>query len=156
MDTTAADLNRLLGPLRRAAMRSTRAEAGLPDLPEAHVEILRSLAEHSPQSPGELAERLRLARSTVSNLIKAMVAAGLIHREADATDSRSTSIHPSAAALDNLRRYDESGTQVLSRALASLSATDRDALAAAAPALARLATVLSTHPLPSEGARLAR
>ncbi|RKR74270.1 MarR family winged helix-turn-helix transcriptional regulator [Frondihabitans australicus] len=148
MDSTAAELNRLFGPLRRAAVRATRAEAGLPDLPEAHVEILRALADHHPQSPGELAENLRLARSTVSNLIKAMVAAGLIRREADVTDSRSTSIYPTDSAIDNMRRYDEAGTQVLARALATMTEGERRTLGDAAPILSRLVDLLTSHPLP--------
>lgn len=146
MDTTAADLNRLLGPLRRAALRTTRSEAGLPDMPEAHVEILRALADRSPQSPGELAGTLRLARSTVSNLIKAMLAAGLVTREADAADSRSTAIHPSQKALADLRRYDETGTQVLENALTDFSADERAELARAVPILERLADVLAARP----------
>lgn len=153
MDTTAADLNRLLGPLRRAAVRATRAEAGLPDMPEAHVEILRALADHSPQSPGELAENLRLARSTVSNLIKAMVASGLIRREADASDSRSTAIHPTEEAIDNMRRYDEAGTQVLQRALTTMTEGERATLADAAPILQRLVDVLTAHPVTARTAR---
>ncbi len=153
MDTTAADLNRLLGPLRRAAVRATRAEAGLPDMPEAHVEILRALADHSPQSPGELAENLRLARSTVSNLIKAMVASGLIRREADASDSRSTAIHPTQEAIDNMRRYDEAGTQVLQRALATMTDGERATLGDAAPILQRLVDVLTAHPVAGREAR---
>ncbi|AMM20754.1 hypothetical protein AX769_12155 [Frondihabitans sp. PAMC 28766] len=146
MDTTAADLNRLLGPLRRAALRTTRAEAALPDLPEAHVEILRALHAHSPQSPGELADNLRLARSTVSNLIKAMLAAGLITRETDTVDSRSTAISPSPEALANLVRYDEAGTQVLQRALDEFTADERDALAGAMPLLDRLVEILTARP----------
>jgi DNA-binding MarR family transcriptional regulator len=146
MDTTAADLNRLLGPLRRAALRTTRAEAGLPDMPEAHVEILRALAARSPQSPGELASSLRLARSTVSNLIKAMLAAGLITRAVDSADSRSTAISPSRKALDDLRRYDETGTQVLEHALTEFTGTERAELAGAVPLLERLAGILAGRP----------
>src|SRR4051812_45746818 len=35
-----AQLSALLGPLRRAVLRRTRATEGLPDLPEAQIELL--------------------------------------------------------------------------------------------------------------------
>ncbi|MCZ9343501.1 hypothetical protein NGM37_37680, partial [Streptomyces sp. TRM76130] len=62
----ASGLGGLLGPLRRAVLRSTRNAEGLPDLPEAQIELLRALAT-APDglSPGAAAARLRIAPSTV-------------------------------------------------------------------------------------------
>ena len=57
----AAELSRTLGPLRRAVLRSTRADADLPDLPDTHVELLRAIADEPGISPHQLAERLTLA-----------------------------------------------------------------------------------------------
>ncbi|MGW7521149.1 MarR family transcriptional regulator, partial [Streptomyces sp. NPDC054796] len=77
----AAGLGGLLGPLRRAVLRATRNSEGLPDLPEAQIELLRTLST-APEglSPGAVAARLRVARSTVSNLVRVMSAAGLVER----------------------------------------------------------------------------
>lgn len=44
-DTAAAELSRLLGPLRRAVLRTTRSAEDLPDLPEAQIELLRVLTD---------------------------------------------------------------------------------------------------------------
>ncbi|MFF5668481.1 MarR family transcriptional regulator, partial [Streptomyces griseofuscus] len=75
----AAGLGGLLGPLRRAVLRATRNAEGLPDLPEAQIELLRALSS-SPEglSPGAAATRVRVAPSTVSNLVRAMSAARLV------------------------------------------------------------------------------
>ncbi|GAA4675604.1 MarR family winged helix-turn-helix transcriptional regulator [Frondihabitans cladoniiphilus] len=135
---TAALLVRDVGPLRRALAKAARAAADLPDLPDAQIEVIRELAASGPQSPGDLAARLRLARSTVSNLVTTLVAAGLVERAAEPSDLRSVTLSASPVALDRMRRYDVLGAQVVERALESLPANDRAALAAAAPALAEL------------------
>lgn len=85
---TAADLGRLLGPLRRALLRSTRATEDLPDLPEAQIEVLRVLAAEGPLGTSAVAERLRISPSTVSNLVRSMMAAGLVQRRRSESDLR--------------------------------------------------------------------
>src|ERR1044072_2972035 len=80
---TATEFGRLLGPLRRAVLR-TRHTAGLPELPEAQSELLRVLAE-GDATPREVAPRLRVAPSTVSNLVRTMSAAGLVERSEEHT-----------------------------------------------------------------------
>ena len=78
MDSTATELGRQLGPLRRSLLRATRDVAQLPDIADSHIEVMRALAAEPSMSPGRLATRLNLARSTVSKLIRAMVDAGLV------------------------------------------------------------------------------
>ncbi|MCC9311087.1 MarR family transcriptional regulator [Kitasatospora sp. RB6PN24] len=139
---TASELSRLLGPLRRAVMRASRSAAGLPDLPEAQIELLRALAAEGPLSPRTVAQRLRIAPSTVSNLVKTMVAAGLVSRDPDPGDLRAVVLTPSAAALDLLDRYDRTSSAALAHAIDQLPAGERDTLAASLPILAELVTAL--------------
>ncbi|MGW0331371.1 MarR family winged helix-turn-helix transcriptional regulator [Streptomyces sp. NPDC003011] len=141
----ALELGRLLGPLRRAVLRATRTAEGLPDLPEAQIELLRVLTADGPLAPREAAARLRIAPSTVSNLVKALTAAGLVERAADPIDARAVVLTPSARALDLLARYDRASASALARVVAGLPPADRAALAAALPVLDGLVPALEAR-----------
>ena len=134
----AHELSRVLGPLRRAVLRRTRDAAGLPDLPDAHIELLRTLEATPGLSVREVADRLQVAPSTVSNLVRATTAGGLVERRPSAVDQRAVELVASPAALALLARYDEASRALLHAALGRLDAADRRAVAAAVPALARL------------------
>ncbi|MEU3529750.1 MarR family winged helix-turn-helix transcriptional regulator [Streptomyces sp. NPDC038707] len=146
----AAGLGGLLGPLRRAVLRATRNAEGLPDLPEAQIELLRALSS-SPEglSPGAAAARVRVAPSTVSNLVRVMSAARLVERVRPEHDQRTVVLTASQEALHLLERYDRASTAALTRVVEELSDTDRAALHQALPALDRLVTALET----SDGTR---
>ncbi|GAA1836097.1 hypothetical protein GCM10009772_11930 [Pseudonocardia alni subsp. carboxydivorans] len=139
--TTAALIGRELGPLRRTLLRRTRIAADLPDLSEAQIELLRTLAAEGPLAPSELAAALRLARSTVSNLLRTLTAAGFVERRAGA-NQRTVVVTVSARAAGALERYDAAAEALLGAALDRLAPAERAALAAAAPVLARLTGAL--------------
>ncbi|WP_030241494.1 MULTISPECIES: MarR family winged helix-turn-helix transcriptional regulator [unclassified Streptomyces] len=139
---TATDLSRLIGPLRRAVLLRTRRAEDLPDLPEAQIELLRVLSEAGALSPREAAARLRVAPSTVSNLVRAMTAAGLVERKPSSTDLRTVSLVASPLALDLLSRYDRVSTDALRRALTVLAPERQRAIEDALPALTELLGVL--------------
>ncbi|OZD07032.1 hypothetical protein CH275_07505 [Rhodococcus sp. 06-235-1A] len=143
MHSTAIELGRQLGPLRRSLLRATREAAQLPDIPDSHIEVMRALAGGPSMSPGNLAAYLNLARSTVSNLIKAMVDAGLVERSVSSGDLRGAALTASPKALALLAEYDAVSSQVLSDALDELTPDHRRALSAATPALADLTTILA-------------
>ncbi|MFE7901892.1 MarR family winged helix-turn-helix transcriptional regulator [Streptomyces sp. NPDC057424] len=135
---TATGLGRLVGPLRRAVLLRTRSAADLPDLPEAQIELLRVLADAGALAPRDVATRLRVAPSTVSNLVRAMTASGLVERRPSSTDLRTVTLVASPRALDLLGRYDRVSTEALSRALAALAPDSRQAIEEALPALTEL------------------
>ncbi|OEI68126.1 MarR family winged helix-turn-helix transcriptional regulator [Curtobacterium sp. ER1/6] len=141
-DETARVARRLsdrIGPFRRTLLRTSRVAAGLPDIPDAQVEVMRALgADEAGSAPSALASRLGLARSTVSNLVSSMEQAGLVERRLVGGDGRRATVHLTPLAAERLRTYDEAATTVLVDALGRLSADDRAALAAALPALERL------------------
>lgn len=134
----AAEFSRLLGPLRRSVLRATRAAEGLPDLPEAQIELLRALSEAGPLSPSDAAQRLQVAPSTISNLTRAMIARGLVRRQVSGTDLRAVTLTATAAAFDELERYDRASAVVISRAIAKLPVREQKALARALPSLTLL------------------
>ncbi|MDP9637585.1 MULTISPECIES: MarR family winged helix-turn-helix transcriptional regulator [Nocardiaceae] len=143
MDSTATELGRQLGPLRRSLLRATRDVAQLPDIADSHIEVMRALAAEPSMSPGRLATRLNLARSTVSNLIRAMVDAGMVERSITAGDLRGATLTASPKAVKLLAEYDAASSQVLADALDELSRHNREAIAAALPALAEITSILS-------------
>ncbi|MBX5334895.1 MarR family transcriptional regulator [Rhodococcus fascians] len=143
MDSTATELGRQLGPLRRSLLRATRDVAQLPDIADSHIEVMRALAAEPSMSPGRLATRLNLARSTVSNLIRAMVDAGLVERSITTGDLRGATLTASPKAVKLLAKYDAASSRVLADALDELSRHNREAIAAALPALAEITSILS-------------
>lgn len=143
MRSAAGDLSRTLGPLRRAVLRATRAKANLPDVSEAYIELIRTLAAEGPLTSAALAQRLQLARSTVSNLVKSMSADGLIERTPTPDDLRSTALGASPSAVRALRRYDTVSSEVISAAMELLSPGDQQAITMATPALGRLTELLT-------------
>jgi DNA-binding MarR family transcriptional regulator len=131
-------LSLLISPLRRGLLRAARAAEHLPDLPDAQVEVLRALPAGTVRSPADIAHELTLSRATVSNLLGAMEAVGLITRETDPNDRRRVAVRASTRALGLLGRFDQASAAMLSRAIDGLPGDDRAALAAALPALERL------------------
>jgi DNA-binding MarR family transcriptional regulator len=122
----------------------TRVAAALPDLQEAQIELLRTLDDHGPLGTLETARRLRVAPSTVSNLVRTMSAKGLVERHTSATDLRATELTVSTEARTLLHRYDKVGGAVLREALDTLPTAERRKLDQAMPALTALLAALTT------------
>lgn len=104
----------------------------------AQVEVLQTLAETGPARVGDLAERLRLAQSTVSALVGKLSEAGLIMREVDPDDRRASVLTLTTAGRREVRQWDAAHLSRLDTALAGLLARDRDTVLGAVGALARL------------------
>lgn len=148
-DMTTGDpesrLAAVISPLRRTLLAAARERGELPDIPDAQIEIVRALLPSSggaERGPAELAEALHLNRSTVSNLLGAMEADGLIERRSAEGDGRRVVVSLSARALDLFGRFDQTAGELLRDALASLDPGDRAAVTAAVPALEKLAAAL--------------
>lgn len=130
--------------VNRATVAATRAQQRLPALPEAQVGVLHALRRHPFMTPAELAQRLRLARPTVSNLLRDLEDAGLVARERSEADGRSVLLTITERARRVQDAFHRGRAEVLSSAWAELDQGDRSALAAATPALCRLAEQLHT------------
>ncbi|MFZ8757261.1 MarR family winged helix-turn-helix transcriptional regulator [Microbacterium sp. HMH0099] len=139
---TARALSDRLGPLRRAVLRTSRAAADLPDIPDAQIEVMRTLAATGGSAPSDLAAGLGLARSTVSNLLSQMEKGGLIERRVVPGDGRRSVVALSPLASARLHAFDDAATEVIVSALLDLPAGDLDAIAGALPALERLQHVI--------------
>ena len=144
----AARLAAVISPLRRALLAATRAAAHLPELPDAQIDVIRALPRGSAKGPAQIAAQLRLSRPTVSNLLGAMEADGLIERSPDPADGRRVVVRASARALDLFDRFDAANSRLVAEATAALDDRDRAALAGAVPVLERLCAVLADTSAP--------
>ena len=133
----------LISPLRRNLLALSRETAGLPDVPDSQVEVLRALPRGTVSTPGALARRLGLRKSTMSNLLTAMEAAGLVVRRPSPDDRRRVEGLASPHALSIFDRFDATSALLLEQAAANLPADDLAALSAAIPALERLGDALA-------------
>ncbi|MFD9502812.1 MarR family winged helix-turn-helix transcriptional regulator [Streptomyces sp. NPDC060035] len=144
-DFDPARLAAVISPLRRTLLAAARRAERLPEIPDAQIEIIRALPRGTAMTPGELAERLDLSRSTVSNLLRAMDSAGLVTRNPRTDDRRQVQVSVSAKALDLFERFDHAGAALVADAAATLPAADHQALAAALPALERLRDAIAAQ-----------
>ncbi|MDJ0341750.1 MarR family transcriptional regulator [Streptomyces sp. H10-C2] len=128
--------------LRRALRASIRSEFPWEALPMAQVELLQVLGEHTPARVGDLAQRQRLAASTVSGIIGQMMTAGLVAREVDPNDRRASVVTLTDAGRDKLAAWTDAHERRMDIALSTLDEADRAALRAALPALFRIAAHL--------------
>ena len=131
-------LTEVVARLRRVLRASIRADYPWESLPMAQVELLQSLAEHSPARVGDLAARLRLAPSTVSGLIGQMMNARLVERGVDPADRRAAVVELSELGRAQLTDWHAAHRHRIAAALGELDPQDREAIDTAVPALSRL------------------
>ena len=151
--TAVADAVRAVS---RATIAATRASQGLPALPEAQVAVLRALRSSPSMTPAELAERLGLARPTVSNLLRDLEAAALVTRARSEVDRRSVILTITEQARDVQDAFQRGRGEVVMSAWAALDEADRTVLAAATPSLRRMADLLHDRTHPTSGNELDR
>ncbi|MEV0388860.1 MarR family transcriptional regulator [Nonomuraea sp. NPDC050643] len=125
--------------IHRLIRRRLRQEMAGPRLRGAEVELLRLVAAHPGISVSAAAKELYLAGNSVSTLVNQLTAAGLLHRETRSDDRRSARLLPTPEAEARLRAWQERRAALVREHVERLGEDDRAALAAALPALRRLA-----------------
>jgi len=140
------ELMAVLGQLRRGVRARVRRDWPHPPLPEAHLELLLVVAARPGLRVQDAADALRLAPNTVSTLVNGPVLAGLVERRRDPSDGRAVRLHPTAAAQERLAAWRGRRHAVVAAAAAALPAGDREAIAAAMPALRRLTDLVERQP----------
>jgi DNA-binding MarR family transcriptional regulator len=103
--------------------------AGYPEVRPAYGSILLPLFEEDGLRMGELAARARLAKQTMTTLVRLMERNGLVRRERDPADRRAVRVHLTPRA----RAFEHVAERVLARLeariAARLSPLERSALA---------------------------
>ena len=135
----AAELFTAISMIRRTARRAARQAWTQQPLPPAQSELLRLAAARPGIAVADAAQELRLAPNTVSTLVGRLTEAGLLVRERGAADGRTALLTTTEKARLRLAEFRDLRADLAGRALAQLPEQDQKALAAAAPALLRLA-----------------
>jgi len=141
---SAAELLTAVSSVRRAARRAAQGSWQTEPLPPAQSELLRLAARMPRLTVAEAAQELRLAPNTVSTLIGKLADQGLLRRVPSSTDGRSVLLEVTAKARRRLAEWRDLRAELAGRALTELTGQDQAALAAAVPAMLRLAERMET------------
>jgi DNA-binding MarR family transcriptional regulator len=136
----AAALLAAIGAVRRAARQAVRTSTRAEALPPARSELLRLAARRPGIGVAEAAAELRLAPNSVSTMVSKLAEDGLLSRDRAAGDARSVRLTVTEAGAARIEQWQDIRSDLAGRALELLPAADRRALAAAIPALTRLAS----------------
>ncbi|MFE2989667.1 MarR family winged helix-turn-helix transcriptional regulator [Streptomyces sp. NPDC059262] len=129
----------VLAAVQRLSRRRLRHGLSAPPLRGAQVELLRLVVDRPGIGVSAAARDLRLAGNSVSTLVNQLVKAGLLRRETDPSDRRSALLYATPAAAARLSDWQVRRGTLMREQLAVLDPADRAALAAALPALRKLA-----------------
>ena len=128
--------------LRRALRRGARVADPGNTLAVAQLELLAALTEHPGARPGQLARRLNMRANTVTTIVNALSARGLLDRVTADDDRRAVKLTVTEAGQQAVLSWQATNAAVLHLALSTLPARQRRALAAAVPALDALARAI--------------
>ncbi|GAA0941510.1 MarR family winged helix-turn-helix transcriptional regulator [Nonomuraea longicatena] len=132
-------LSGVLTGLHRLLRRRLRAELSGPPLHGAQLDLLRLVSANPGIGVSAAARELYLAGNSVSTLVNQLTAAGLLRRETCRDDRRSARLTLTPQAEERLRAWQSRRAALLREHLDRLGEADRQALAAALPALRTLA-----------------
>lgn len=121
-------------------LRRTLAQA-CPELPPHQARALRVVVRSDGTRPGALAERMRIAPRTATEVVDALVARGLVERRPDPTDRRAQLVVATDEGLAVHDRVGRARARAADAYFADLPAADATALARALGALDA-----ATHP----------
>jgi len=138
----ATELLAAVSAIRRIARREVRLAWPDEPLAAAQGELLRLAAARPGLSVADAAHELRLAPNTVSTLVGRLAEAGLLERTRAVSDGRSVRLSVTGKAIRRIAGWRDLRAELGARALDQLPASDRQALAAAVPALLRFAAQL--------------
>ena len=125
--------------LRRALRRGARVADPENPLAVAQLELLSAVAENPGGRPGQFAQLLHMRPNTVTTIVNALVAHGMVSRVSAGSDRRAIELTATEAGQKAVRAWQATNADLLHLALSTLPAQQRRALMAAMPALDALA-----------------
>lgn len=145
-ETYPEELADALVGVQRLIRRRLRREMPAPQLRGAEVELLRLVVDRPGIGISDAAKELYLASNSVSTLVNQLARQGYLVRETDPADRRAARLMPTPAAEARLGEWRRRRADLVRRQVARLDEVDLEALAAAIPALRRLADNLGEEP----------
>ena len=137
MQTTAPTLAAELDS-RLIALWRTVGRTGRRDLSRTAGSVLATLRDGGPQRVTALAQAEFVAQPTMTTLLSRLERDGLVERRSDPADARAVLVTITAEGLKRLTAIREARAAAIEARLSELDPADREALAAAIPALAKL------------------
>jgi DNA-binding MarR family transcriptional regulator len=133
-ELSVADLNSVLEDWTRMAIRLPSAQR----LSFTTLSVLHTLAARGPLRLTELTASEQVTQSAITQTVTRLEQDGLVERRRDPSDGRAVLVHitPSGTAIIDGRRAERMAR--LAEVAGRLTGAERDAIAAALPALARL------------------
>lgn len=120
--------------------RRMRAERSESPLTLTQLAALATVERHGPLTPGELAGHERVSPPSVTKVIASLEGLALLTRTPHPSDGRQALVAISSAGAELLREDRRRREAWLARRLATITPTERAALRAIMPLLARLAS----------------
>lgn len=145
-ETFPEELADALVGVQRLIRRRLRREMPAPQLRGAEVELLRLVVDRPGIGISDAAKELYLASNSVSTLVNQLARQGYLVRETDPADRRAARLMPTPAAGARLGEWRERRADLVRHQVARLDEADLETLAAAIPALRRLADNLGEEP----------
>src|SRR5215218_2774499 len=105
------------------------------DLSRTSASVLASLRDHAPLRITALAASEAVAQPTMTTLVGRLERDGLVERGADPADARAVLVAITGEGVARLRRIRDARAATIDGKLAELDPGEREALAAALPAL---------------------
>lgn len=138
--TTATDEAQLAPRLRLALMRLSRhlRSQADGDLSPSLVSALSCIERYAPVTLGRLAELEHVKPPSITRMVTALEAAGLVRRETDPADRRVARLQVTASGARRLQAIRTRKTAYLAQRLRRLGDDDLAALSRALPVLERL------------------
>jgi len=144
-------LQQLRVVVRLAGSHSARLERST-GIPGAQLWALHEVAQADGLSVGELAQRLRMHQTTVSNLLTRLDTAGLVRKGRSPQDQRIVQVHLTAAGRRGLKRAPGPARGLLPNVLDRMSAAQlrkvHDGLAVLVDCMGGFDAALAAKPLP--------
>ena len=137
------DVTRLRVALARLSRRLRRHS--LHGLTPTQLAALATVERSGPLRLGDLAAAEGIAPSTLTRLVSVLEEAGFVRRDADPRDARASTLAVTPEGHEKLENLREEGTALLTEWLMLLSPGQREALAAALPALEALSESEAPH-----------
>ena len=100
---------------------------------------MATVADQGPMRLGDLAVREGVTPATLSRIVSALEQGGFARRTPDPADGRSAFLEATDAGRETLAEVRQARTELMRARVERLGPEDRDALAAALPALEALA-----------------
>ncbi|MEU3573940.1 MarR family winged helix-turn-helix transcriptional regulator [Kitasatospora sp. NPDC036755] len=152
LDVALADeFSTLLVGIQRLVRRHLRHTSDEPRLRGAQAELLRLVRDTPGLRVSEAADELCLAGNSVSTLVNQLVALNLLRRGSDPADRRAALLYATPEAVERIEAWRRRRRALMGDIVTGLPPAEREALAAALPALRQVADGLRTAPAPGTG-----